>query len=263
MNHSMHLHHAMGHEMNHGAGSKPDIEGHGDHERHESMHSSHRDAHSGMHSAAHRPVKPDPHHGMDHEVNLGDSSYEENAPHEGHEMHESMHSSHGDAHSGLHSAAHRSVKPDPHHGEDHEVNLGESSHEEKAPHEGHEMHESLHSSHGDGRSGMHSASPISVNQDPHHGAHHEKNHGSDPSEQQTTTSDPHAATHGLDDDRDGPVRPPDSQEKAQGAHPTTGSMRDSGQHPQHHLRIEAARETPPPSAKALVTEKKNGATHDH
>ena len=210
MNHSMHLHHEMGHEMNHGAGSKPDIEGLGGHEMHESMHSSHGDAHSGMHSAAHRPVKPDPHHGTDHEVEHGDSSYEENAPHVGHEM-----------------------------------------------------HESLHSSHGDGHSGMHSASPISVNQDPHHGAHHEKNHGSDPSEQQATTSDPHAATHGLGNDRDGSVQPTDSQKKAHGAHPTTGSMRGSGQHPQHHLRIEAARETPPPSAKALVPEKKNGATHDH
>ncbi|MGA1189673.1 MAG: hypothetical protein ACO3UV_09890, partial [Pseudomonadales bacterium] len=97
----------------------------------------------------------------------------------------------------------------------------------------------------------------------HHGAHHEKNHGSDPSDQQATTSDPHAAAHGLGNDRDGSVHPPDFQEKAHGAHPKMGSMRDSGQHPKHHLRIEAARETPPPSAKALVTEKKNGVTHDH
>jgi len=267
MNHSMHLHHEMGHEMNHGAGSKPDIEGHGGHEMHESMHSSHGDAHSGMHSAAHRPVKPDPNRGMDHEVELGDSSYEENAGHEGHEMHESVHSSHGDEHSGMHPASHGSVKPDPHHGMDHEVEHGDSSYEENVGHEGHEMHESLHSSHGDGHSGMSPASHISVNQEPHHGTHHgthhEKNHGSDPSDQQATTSDPHAAAHGLGNDRDGSVQPPDFQEKAHGAHPKMGSMRDSGQHPKHHLRVEAARETPPPSAKALVTEKKNGVTHDH
>ena len=214
MNHSMHLHHEMGHEMNHGAGSKPDIEGHGGHEMHESMHSSHGDAHSGLHSAAHRPVKPDPHHGMDHEVELGDSSYEENVGHEGHEMHESLHSSHGDGHSGMSPASHISVNQEPHHGT-------------------------------------------------HHGTPHEKNHGSDPSDQQATTSDPHAAAHGLGNDRDGSVQPPDFQEKAHGAHPKMGSMRDSGQHPKHHLRVEAARETPPPSAKAIVTEKKNGVTHDH
>ena len=125
------------------------------------------------------------------------------------------------------------------------------------------MHESMHSSHGDAHSGIHSAAHRSVQPDPHYDMHHEKSHGSDPSDQEAMTADPQAAAHGLGDDHDGSVQPSDSQEKAHGAHPTTGSMRDLGKHPQHYPRIEAALETPTPSAKSLVTEKKNGVTHDH
>jgi hypothetical protein len=106
MNHSTHRHHEMGHEMNHGSGPEPDLEGHGGHEMHESMHSSHGDAHSGMHPAAHQELKPDLHNSAEPEMNHGPAAANrESKRHEDHEMHESMHSSHGDAHSGMRPAA--------------------------------------------------------------------------------------------------------------------------------------------------------------
>jgi len=87
MNHSTHRHHEMGHEMNHGSGPEPDLEGHGGHEMHESMHSSHGDAHSGMHPAAHQELKPDLHNSAEPEMNHGPAAANrESKCHEGHEM---------------------------------------------------------------------------------------------------------------------------------------------------------------------------------
>ena len=101
----------------------------------------------------------------------------------------------------------------------------------------------MHSSHGDAHSGMHPAAHQELKPDLRNSAEHKMNHGPAAANRESKRHEDH--------------------EMHESMHSSHGDAHSGMCPAARHPRIETESEMPPPPAKMPVTEKKNGATHDH